>query len=60
MKKKIATLNHNDYELRMKYSKYVANETCHRKRGQAYVYNKVDFLSKRILFIWNSITEAYE
>ena len=49
MKKKIAIVNHNDYDLRVRYSKCVVDETCHRKRGQAYVYNKEEFLSERIL-----------
>ena len=48
MKEKIAIVNHNDYDLRIRYSKCVMDETCHRKGGQAYVYNKEEFLSKRI------------
>ncbi|WP_336482944.1 hypothetical protein [Bacillus sp. FJAT-53711] len=49
MKKKIAIVNHNDYDLRVRYSKCVVDETWHRKRGQAYVYNKEELLSESIL-----------
>lgn len=51
MQNKIATINHNDYDLRVRYSKCVVDETCHRKRGQAYVYSREELLLKRILFI---------